>query len=91
MFKKIQKTRLFKLIGMICLTIFLIYFMFNITKIIGKGTDTFMVEEGVLSYEEQAKGYIIRDEKVLKGDNYSNGISQIIPDGKRVSKRRKCI
>lgn len=85
MFKKIQKARLFKLIGMICLSIFLIYFVFNMTTMIGKGTDTFMVEEGVLSYEEPAQGYIIRDETVLKGNNYSNGISQIVPDGKRVS------
>jgi hypothetical protein len=31
-------------------------------------------------------GYIIRDETVLKGNNYSNGISQIVTEGTRVSK-----
>ena len=58
----------------------------NSTSIIGKSIDTFMVEEGTLSYEESAEGYIIRDEKVLKGNNYSNGISQIVTDNSRVAK-----
>jgi hypothetical protein len=31
-------------------------------------------------------GYIIRDETVLKGNNYSNGLSQIVTEGTRVSK-----
>lgn len=83
--RKIQKNKLIKLIGIICLIIFLIYFLLNSTSIIGKSIDTFMVEEGTLSYEESAEGYIIRDEKVLKGNNYSNGISQIVTDNSRVA------
>lgn len=86
MLKKIQKKRLFKLIGIICLIIFLIYFLLNSTNLIGKNTDTFLVEEGTLSYEEEAEGYIIRDENVLKGTNSSNGVSQIVSEGSRVSK-----
>ena len=86
MLKKIQKKRLFKLISVICLIVFLIYFLLNSTNLIGRNTDTFLVEEGTLSYEEEAEGYIIRDENVLSGTNSSNGISQIVSEGSRVSK-----
>lgn len=72
--------------GVICLIAILVYFLFNSTNLIDKSTDTFMVENGTLSYEESADGYIIRDEKILKGNNYANGLSQIITDGSRVSK-----
>ena len=84
--KKISINRLLKLIGIIALIAFLIYFLFNSTNLINKLTDTFMVENGTLSYEEEVSGYIIRDERVLKGNNYSNGISQIVTEGTRVSK-----
>lgn len=40
---------------------------------------------GSLSYEESVQGYIIRDEKVLKGKNYKNGMVQIKTEGERVS------
>ncbi len=86
MSKKNKDPRFIKLIGIICLIAFLIYFLFDSTHLISKSTDTFMVENGTLSYEESAEGYIIRDEKVLKGNNYSNGLSQIVTDGSRVSK-----
>lgn len=86
MSKKNQKPRLLKLIGIICLIIFLVYFLLNSTSIISKSGSTFIVENGTLSYEELAEGYIIREESLLKGNNYSNGISQIVIDGSRVSK-----
>lgn len=85
MLQKIQKRRLFKLIGVICLAVFLIYFLLNSTNLIGKNTDTFLVEEGTLSYEEETEGYVIREETVLKGTNSSNGISQILSEGARAS------
>lgn len=84
--KKIPKNKLIKLISTIGLIVFLFYFILNGSNIIGKSTETFMVENGTLSYEESAEGYLIRDESVLKGDNYSNGISQIVTDNSRVSK-----
>lgn len=85
MFKKIQKRRLFKLIGAIFLAVFLVVFLLNSTNLIDMNTDTFLVEEGTLSYEEEAEGYIIRDETVLKGSSASNELSQIVTDGKRAS------
>jgi len=84
--KKINKRLLVKIVGILFLIIFLFYFIFNSSNIIKKSTSTFMVENGSLSYEESVDGYIIRDETVLKGNNYSNGISQIVTDKARVSK-----
>ena len=45
----------------------------------------FRSEEGKLYQEETSVGYIIRDEKVAKGENYKNGMEQIIPEGERAS------
>jgi len=50
-----------------------------------KPTDVFIVANGSLSYEEPAEGYIIRDEVILQGENYKNGIVQILSDGERVA------
>jgi len=73
----IIRSKLLKGIGSIALIAFLIYFLLNSTTLIHKSTDTFMVENGTLSYEE---------ETILKGNNYSNGLSQIVTEGTRVSK-----
>ncbi len=45
-----------------------------------------VVEEGSLKFEESSEGYILRDEKVLQGENYKNGMVQIIAEGQRVAK-----
>lgn len=45
-----------------------------------------VVEEGSLKFEESSAGYILRDEKVLQGENYKNGMVQIIAEGQRVAK-----
>ena len=41
---------------------------------------------GVLTQEESATGYIIRNETVIKGDNYKNGLTPIVSEGERASK-----
>ena len=45
-----------------------------------------VVENGSLKYEESVSGYILRDEIVLQGENYKNGMVQIISEGQRVAK-----
>lgn len=50
-----------------------------------KPTDVFIVANGSLSYEEPTEGYIIRDEITLQGENYKNGIVQILSDGERAA------
>ncbi len=48
-------------------------------------TDVTIVANGSLSYEEPTEGYIIRDEITLQGENYKNGIVQILSDGERTA------
>lgn len=45
-----------------------------------------MVEEGKVSEEKLVEGYIIREETVVKGENYKNGMVTIKNEGERVSK-----
>ncbi len=75
-----------KLISVLILTIFLIYFVINIKDLLKLTGDSFIVEEGSLSYEESAIGYILREEKVLKGEEYKNGMIQIKSEGQKVAK-----
>ena len=64
----------------------LIYFVYGIIQLIKQPTDIFAVENGSLSEEESVAGYVIRDEKVVQGDNYKNGMVQIKAEGERVAK-----
>ena len=45
----------------------------------------FTVENGKLYKEETDIGYVIRNEKVVKGENYKNGMEQIIGEGLRAA------
>lgn len=47
-----------------------------------------VVENGSLKFEEDAYGYILRDEVVLQGENCKNGMVQIISEGQRVAKNK---
>lgn len=85
--KEAQKNGNF--ITVIITLIFMIFFIVlvtNGTKILKKPTDVFIVANGSLSYEELAEGYIIRNEIVLQGENYKNGMVQILSDGERAAK-----
>lgn len=61
--------------------------------IIEKGIDVLknlsqicVVENGSLRFEEIAEGYILREETILQGENFKNGMAQIISEGQRVAK-----
>lgn len=69
----------------IALLILLIYIIYTIYLLIIKPTDTFTIEEGKLYEEETDIGYVIRDEKVVKGQNYKNGMEQIKSEGDKVA------
>lgn len=62
---------------------YVIYIVYNLAI---KPTNTFIVENGKISSEETMQGYIIREETVLKGENYKNGLQQIKAEGERVAK-----
>ena len=75
-----------RVIIMFVLLCVIIYSFCIVAKLIKNPTDTFLVEQGQIYQEEIANGYIIRDEVVVKGENYKNGMSQIKTEGERVAK-----
>ncbi len=82
--KKINKTRIG--ITVITVIIILIYGIYLVAKLVKNPTSTFVVTNGELSKEETVIGYIAREEKVVKGENYKNGMVKIKNDGERVAK-----
>ena len=64
----------------------IIYAIYSIVNLAVKPTNSFLVENGKISFEESVYGYIIRDETVIKGENYKNGVSQIKAEGEKVAK-----
>lgn len=78
----VKKITVFVLIVLIIIS-FIIY---KIAMLIANPTDTFMVEEGSIYQEEDTIGYIIRDEEIVKGEKYKNGMEQIKSEGEKVAK-----
>ena len=83
---KAQKLSKVKIVVTIIFMIFLIVIVTGSTKILKNPTNVFVVENGALSYEELAEGYVIREEQVLKGEQYKNGMVQIISDNQKAAK-----
>lgn len=71
---------------MLLLACIVAYIIFIVAKLIQNPTDTVYIEMGKIQEEETGVGYIIRDETVLKGKNYKNGIEQIKTEGEKVAK-----
>lgn len=88
--KEITKKTLAKLIGLalivIAAIILLVFILITIARLIKNPTDTFVVEEGTVSLEENATGYIIREEQVVQGENYKNGMEKLKAEGEKVAK-----
>lgn len=70
----------------IALTIIFVYIFFATYLLVKQPTDTFTVENGTLYLEENIEGYILRKESVVKGENYKNGIEQIVYEGDKAAK-----
>ena len=64
---------------------FVIYLGISIYGLIKEPTNVFVVEDGSLAQEEETECYIIRNETVLQGENYKNGMAKIKSEGERVS------
>lgn len=84
--KKKKQNNVRYIVLAILVLLLLIYVIYSIINLILKPTNTFLVEKGKISFEESVQGYIIRDETVLKGKNYKNGISKIKSEGEKVAK-----
>ena len=72
---------LFLIILLICF-----YVIWAIVKLVKNPTNTVVVKVGTISKEETAVGYIIRDETIVKGENYKNGMEQIVDEGQKTAK-----
>ena len=86
--KKFKKEKIKKYIIYVLFIIIIFYIIYAIYLLIKSPTDTFTVESGTLTREETATGYIIREETVLKGENYKNGITTIISEKNRAAKNQ---
>ena len=74
-----------KVIIYIAIFLVVIYLIYTIYLLIKQPTDIFTIEEGTLYSEETDIGYVIRDEVVIQGENYKNGMEKIKAEGERVA------
>ena len=80
--KKCEKRHIIYII----FAVIVIYIFYSIFLLVRKPTDTVTINSGVVTLEESATGYIIREEQVLKGNNYKNGLTAIVSEGERAAK-----
>ena len=85
--KDTNKKRKFnkKIIIYIAIFLVVIYVIYTIYLLIKQPTDIFTLEEGTLYSEETDIGYVIRDEVVVQGENYKNGMEKIKSEGEKVA------
>ncbi|MBR3134059.1 MAG: hypothetical protein IKG56_01185 [Clostridia bacterium] len=84
--KKRDRTNIYAIVALLALVAMIIIVVKSILYLIKMPTETAYVSEGTISKEETDIGYIIRDEVVVKGNNYKNGMEQIIDEGQKVAK-----
>lgn len=74
-----------KIIIYITIFLMIIYVFYTIYLLVKQPTDIFTLEEGTLYLEETDIGYVIRDEVVVQGENYKNGMEKIKAEGEKVA------
>lgn len=82
--EEIRKKSIYKIVTIAIIFAIAIYIIAMICGLIIEPTNIFVVDNGKISLEEDAIGYIIREETVLQGNNYKNGMVRIIAEGERV-------
>ena len=84
--KNVKTIKRNKLLIAAALFLFVIYILYKVISLISNPAKTFVVEQGKIAQEETTIGYVIREENVIKGQNYKNGMLQIKAEGERVAK-----
>lgn len=64
----------------------IIYVVISVYSLLKQTSETYIVQQGTISEEDETVGYIIRNEMVVKGEDYANGIYAIASEGQRVAK-----
>ncbi len=82
---KLEKKSIFIKLIFFVMIIYVIYAIYLIVRV---PNDTIIVNNGTLTEEEVTTGYIIRDETVVQGKNYKNGLYQIVTEGEKVAKNQ---
>lgn len=83
-----KKKKTYKIFIYLIFILIIIYIIYTIYLLCKNSTDTYMVETGTVALDESAIGCIIRDETVIKGENYKNGMYQIVPEGEKAAKNQ---
>lgn len=58
----------------------------KVLKLILNPNDVVVIEKGTIEKIDTVSAYVARNEKVIKGENYKNGIVQIKSEGEKVAK-----
>ncbi len=74
-----------KIIAIFFALLIIAYVFYAIYLLIVSPKDTYIITKGTLSKEDTSIGYIIRNEIVIKEENYENGIYAIAGEGKKVA------
>ena len=75
-----------KIIAIIAISLIILYMAYAVYMLVKQPTDKFTVEEGTVYSEETDVGYIIRNEQVVRGNNYKNGMEHIKNEGEKTAK-----
>lgn len=73
-------------LSLIFVSVVIISFCYSLVQLIIQPSDVFIVENGNIYQEETTYGYIVREESVLVGENYRNGLVEIKTEGTKTSK-----
>lgn len=79
------KNNIISVILLTCVIAIIIYIICTVIKLVIIPTDVSIVEKGIVSSEESAIGYVIRDEKIAKGDSTQNDMVQIKVEGEKTA------
>lgn len=81
-----KKGRVRRIVAILSIIIVLICVSGAVYFLIMNPIETYVVTQGTLTEEDEAIGYIIRDEVVVKGEDYANGIYAIAAEGQKAAK-----
>ena len=80
------KKKLIQIVFFLLAVCIISYIIFRMYSLLTQSANVFVLENGKLSLQEETNGLLIREETVVKGQNYKNGMLQIKTEGERVAK-----